>query len=94
MREEHEKGFTQGNSPKIDWTESLLCELSERELKYLTGEMPHLRIFPRPRLGQDLTRRDSLQVFSYMFSVCALTAMCGGCWAWWGRLSESYRGAR
>jgi hypothetical protein len=37
----------------------------------LTSEMPHLRILPRPRLCQNLTRRNALQVLGY---VPALTA--------------------
>src|SRR6266404_448454 len=60
----------------------------------LTSEMPHLRIFPRSRFCQNLTRGNSLQVLSYMLSVCAFTAMRGGCWTLRCSLSESRRGAR
>ncbi len=32
----------------------------------LTSEMPHLRILPRPRLCQNLARRNTLQFFRYV----------------------------
>lgn len=32
----------------------------------LTSEMPHLRILPRSRLCQNLTRSNALQIFGYV----------------------------
>ena len=89
-----EKGFSKAAHPKLTGRVWSVYELSDGDLKYLTGKMPHLRIFPRSRLCQNLTRRNSLQVFSYMLSVCALSAMRGGCRILRYGLSERWRGAR
>ena len=41
---------------------------------YLTSEMPHLRVLARPRLCQNLTRRNALQVLGYVPAEHILTA--------------------
>jgi hypothetical protein len=49
----------------VQWT--LLPSGKTKKTPYpLTSEMPHLGILPRSRLGQNLTRRNALQLFGYV----------------------------
>jgi len=69
-----------------------LLEQNRKKEKKLTGEMPHLRIFPRTRLCQDLARRNTPQVFGYV--PLATTRRCRWALRRSGLLSEDGRRGR
>lgn len=57
--------------PEINWWEGQPSEQCGKTKKkktpyLLTSEMPHLRILPRSRLCQKLTRRNALQLLGYV----------------------------
>ena len=66
----------QSSSPEINWERTIVSPtgLPARRKKHLTGEMPHLRVLARPRLCQNLTRRNALQVLGYVPAEHILTA--------------------
>jgi len=66
----------QSSPPEINWGgEDNRQSVQWTLLPYpLTSEMPHLRILPRSRLCQNLTRRNALQIFGYVPVEHILTA--------------------
>ena len=77
----HEINFVQSSAPEINWGRGggtinrqfqragpSRPPARQNKTPYLslTSEMPHLRILPRSRLCQNLTRRNALQIFGYV----------------------------
>lgn len=77
MNEGHMGNFAKSSSPKVYWgggpTSVHASRVTEKR-HVLTSEMPHLCVFPRAGLCQDLARGNALQALGYVSVERILTA--------------------